>query len=267
MSTSFVFTLTVSDGTLTDTDTVTVTVRPNRAPTARAGTDQSVTSTTAVTLDGSGSSDPDGDTLTYSWAHTSGTPAVTLTGATTASPTFTAPTVSSADPAPASLVFTLTVSDGTLTATDTVTITVSALSGTNTAPTANAGPDQSVTSGDRVDLSGSGTDPDGDHLLFTWSQLHDNPSQVTLSAGLGTGQVWFTAPAVSASSSFVFTLTASDGTLTAIDTVTITVNPRLGPQPGAHGQRGGGPDGEAGDERDPGRLGEHRSGHGRHVDL
>ena len=45
-----------------------------------------------VNLDGTGSSDPDaGDTLDYSWTQTGGT-AVTLTGADTATPTFTAPT-------------------------------------------------------------------------------------------------------------------------------------------------------------------------------
>ena len=38
-----------------------------------------------VTLDGTGSTDPDGDPLTYSWAQTAG-PTVTLTGANTASP-------------------------------------------------------------------------------------------------------------------------------------------------------------------------------------
>ena len=123
ISTAFVFTLTVSDGTASATDTVTITVTPaNTAPDANAGADQSVTAGTSVTLDGSGSSDPDtGDTLAYSWAHTSGTPAVTLTGPTTASPTFTAPAVNTST----AFVFTLTVSDGTASATDTVTVTVS----------------------------------------------------------------------------------------------------------------------------------------------
>src|SRR5262249_46194546 len=43
----------------------------NRPPTANAGTDQTVEcagATTQVTLNGSGSSDLDGDTLTYSWS-------------------------------------------------------------------------------------------------------------------------------------------------------------------------------------------------------
>ncbi|MCY4491605.1 MAG: BspA family leucine-rich repeat surface protein, partial [Thaumarchaeota archaeon] len=62
----------------------------NTAPTANAGNDQLVVLGSSVTLDGSGSTDPESDPLTYSWAKTSG-PDVILTDATTATPSFTAP--------------------------------------------------------------------------------------------------------------------------------------------------------------------------------
>ncbi|HET6831823.1 MAG TPA: PKD domain-containing protein [Solirubrobacterales bacterium] len=64
---------------------------PGGAPTANAGVDQTVASEALVNLDGSGSTDPDGDPLTYEWTQTDGPP-VSLSGAATATPTFTAPT-------------------------------------------------------------------------------------------------------------------------------------------------------------------------------
>ena len=101
---------------------------PNSAPTADAGPNQpSVASGATVTLDGLGSTDTDaGDALTYAWTQTSGT-TVTLSDnntTTAVQPTFTAPTLSIGDAA-ATLVFSLTVNDGTVDSTaDTVSITV-----------------------------------------------------------------------------------------------------------------------------------------------
>jgi YVTN family beta-propeller protein len=59
-------------------------------PIADAGQDQTVESEQTVQLDGSGSSDPSGGTLTYQWTQTRGPP-VALDDATSANPTFTAP--------------------------------------------------------------------------------------------------------------------------------------------------------------------------------
>jgi hypothetical protein len=76
----------------------------NVAPVAAAGSDQFVDTDQVVTLNGSGSSDANGDSLTYGWMQTGG-PVVSLSDATAISPTFTSPAASTV------LTFTLTVTD------------------------------------------------------------------------------------------------------------------------------------------------------------
>lgn len=82
--------LVVHDGeTASAADTVAVTIY-NTIPVAKAGVDQESAVRSTVTLSEAGSSDADGDALTYQWAFAS-RPAgssASLTGATTASPTF-----------------------------------------------------------------------------------------------------------------------------------------------------------------------------------
>lgn len=115
------YTLTATNETGTVESTVTVTVNPveeeteNNPPVAVAGQDQVLLTIQPVTLDGSGSFDPDGDTLSYQWQQVSGLP-VTLDGADTATPSFTPRGTAS---------FRLIVSDGNGgTDTDEVTVTV-----------------------------------------------------------------------------------------------------------------------------------------------
>ena len=109
--------LTVSDGNASATDYCVVTV--NAPPKPNAGPDQKVGVGNPVTLDGSGSSDADGDPLTYSWSFVS-KPAgssASLSGATSVSATFTADVVGQ-------YAVRLTVSDGKTSATDDSAVTV-----------------------------------------------------------------------------------------------------------------------------------------------
>ncbi|WNG41521.1 aldo/keto reductase [Archangium violaceum] len=115
------FLLWVSDGQTTTHTSVEVVVRAvNHAPTARAGEAGSAESGAQVQLNGALSTDPDGDALTYEWAQVEG-PAVTLSGADTATPSFTAPEVENQT----ELRFSLVVKDGSLSSEPTfVTVTI-----------------------------------------------------------------------------------------------------------------------------------------------
>ena len=99
-------------------------------------------------------------------------------------------------------------------------LTVTAVD-SNTAPTADAGANQTVDEGQQVQLDASGSsDIDGDQLGYSWTQL-DGPT-VQLSAQ-DDAQPSFTAPDVSGETTLTFEVSVSDGNATDTDTVTVTV--------------------------------------------
>ncbi len=212
------FTLVVNDGGLeSQPDSVSITVNDvNKPPIANAGVDQRVDEGDRVLLDGFGSSDPDGDILSYLWIQVSG-PSVTLSSDTVQSPTFVAPEVVQT----LILTFTLVVNDGELESLpDSVRITVNDV---NKTPIANAGVDQRVDERDTLILDGSGSsDPDGDVLTYLWSQL--SGPMVTLSDRT-TQSPTFVAPEVTKTELLTFVLVVNDGELESLpDSVSITVN-------------------------------------------
>ncbi len=120
-----IFGLTVDDGLDIGYDEVQVFVENvNHAPVAEAGDLQTKDELNPVMLDGTGSYDPDGDAISFSWVQLSG-PSVTLSDPTSSTPMFTAPYV---DEGGEDLVFRLTVRDivpEPMDSTDVVTVHVS----------------------------------------------------------------------------------------------------------------------------------------------
>ena len=213
---TYVAQLIVNDGTLESLPaTVTVTTLNSR-PVANAGPDQPLGSVgQIIQLDGSSSSDADGDPLAFRWALTT-RPAgsqATLSNATLVNPTFVADVLGT-------YVAQLIVNDGTLESLPaTVTLTVD-----NLRPVANAGPDQSLVAvGQIIQLDGSGSsDADGDPLAFRWA-LTTRPagSQATLSNATLVNPT-FVADVLG---TYVAQLIVNDGTLESLPaTVTLTVD-------------------------------------------
>ena len=185
-------------------------------PTANAGPDQQVEVGTLVTLDGTASSDPNGDPLTFQWTLTTGPggSVAVLDGVTTANPTFT-PDI------PGTYVVSLLVSDGTNTASDSVMIV--AVAAANTPPLANAGVDQTGVVGTVVVLDGgASSDPDGDPLSFAWSLTTVPAGSAAVLNNAASVTPSFT-PDVAGT--YEATLVVNDGTTdSAPDVVVITVN-------------------------------------------
>lgn len=177
-------------------------------PVADAGIDQVVFRGVDVVLNGSGSFDPDGNSLIYQWNIVSQPSTPTFDNTNTISPSFSASELGT-------YIIQLVVTDEHgLTGTDTVAIQV-----VNQIPIANAGPDQVVWVGSTVELDGSESeDPDDDDLTYLW-QFISGPSAVTVSY---TETTSFFA---SQPGDYVFSLTVRDenGGVSILDTVTIHV--------------------------------------------
>ena len=204
---SYIASLTVNDGTDTSAiDTVIITsVTGNSAPVADAGIDVSVNTGDVVNLDGSGSSDVDGDGLLYNWTLFSrpATSNATLIQATSSNPSFTADVEGE-------FVLTLMVNDGALDSQTDSLIVTSSLS--NHPPVSNAGINQNVSTGDTVTLNGeASSDVDNDSLSFSW--VLNVPSGST--AALSTNNTVMPTFVTDKDGDYTATLTVNDGVLSS----------------------------------------------------
>ncbi|MDC1142863.1 S8 family serine peptidase [Planctomycetota bacterium] len=217
----------------TDTDTVQVTIKNNLAPTTDAGADSGVLEQQAGALDASGTTDPEGDSIGYSWAQTAGAITLSLSSSTAIQPMFTAPAVTQDE----ICIFELTTLDSRGdSSTDTVVVTIEA----NRPPVANAGPDLGAIYSAPISLDGSrSSDPNtGDIITYQWVQI-SGTATVTLT-GASTVSPSLTAPATD--DVLVFELTVTDILgMTATDKVAVHVNVNgTVPQPKKSGKGGGG---------------------------
>lgn len=198
----------------------------NTAPTASATTSSTVVVGMTVTLDGSASSDADGDDLTYMWTllATPSASAAQLTNADAAEATFEADE-------PGLYVAELQVSDGTDSAADTVEVTAA-----NRAPVALALPDTTVAVDSTVQLDGSSSsDVDGHPLTFSW--VLETPA----GSGAALSDPTAESPTFTADAEGVFRaiLTVDDGWETAMDTAEVTaIDPGTPPSIDAVGTAG-----------------------------
>ena len=182
----------------------------NLPPIANAGPNQSITSS-STTLNGSGSSDPDGTITSYAWSMVSGPNSPNIVSATSVSTSVTGMIGGV-------YLFNLNVTDDDgATASDQVQITVQV----NQPPVANAGPNQAITlPTSSVTVNGSASTDDIAVTGYLWSQF-SGPSIANIVSPTSVSTTINTLIA----GTYTFRLTVTDGSgLTGIDDIIVTVS-------------------------------------------
>jgi alpha-tubulin suppressor-like RCC1 family protein len=190
----------------------------NTAPVVNAGADQSVTMPSLLPLNATASDDglPNPPaSLSYSWSSLS--PGVTFTNAT-------ALNAGAWFPSNGTYTVRFTASDGALSTSDDLVVTVNPAPTSNTAPTVNAGADQTITLPSSATLSGTASD-DGlpnppAALTYTWSHVSGGGTVTFVNGSSLNATASF-----STSGTYTLRLKADDGTLFTTDDIVVVVNP------------------------------------------
>ena len=209
---TYVAQLIVNDGVSNSAPSTVMISTVNTPPVANAGPNQSLTVLSTVQLDGSKSTDIDGNSLTYSWSFLTvptGSKAV-LSNPNAVQPTFVADVLGT-------YIVQLVVNDGTVNSTPSTVL----ITNGDVPPVANPGPGQTVHQGSLVNLNGSAsTDSDGQPLTYQWSLLSVPLNSTAVLAQPTSMNPYFTADLAG---NYVVQLIVNDGYLnSAPATVTIS---------------------------------------------
>ena len=231
--TTFEFELAVKDNyDGVGTKTISIDAASNSPPMADAGGNIQAVRGEQVTLDGSGSHDPDptGQIVSYLWKgdgdSSDGGVGLYLQDANQPVTTFSVPFVEE----DTTFEFILTVTDDEdATEEDSVEVEVKG----NSKPSADAGGSKKAEIGEQVTLDGGGShdsDPTGQIVSYNWEQTGGSPS-VSLN-GANSATTSFVAPTVEEDTTFEFILTVTDDEdATEEDSVEVEVNAPADPDP------------------------------------
>jgi hypothetical protein len=187
------------------------------APVANAGKDANAKTGQPVSLDGSGSFDPEGALISYRWSFAQVPLGSAVSGTSLSDPVSPQPAFT--PDRDGAYTVRLLVSDGILSDEDEVVITSAA---PNAAPNAHAGSNRDVATGDPVALDGSGSsDPDGkpQPLSFVWSFAGLPVESELADEDIGDRHQAFAVFTPDVDGRYALRLTVSDGEAYSEDTV------------------------------------------------